>query len=196
MGALNVIEPTLKPRATEHIGGMIKMIERLVDTGYAYVVDGHVLFDTTKYPQGVLTGQTEGRDHARIDEASYKRNQSDFVLWKPADGEVGWDSPWGAGRPGWHIECSAIHRTGVHDDGIGFGLFEPLRRETVERVIFARRGEVGAVHPFVLEAEHHHNVGARDPLVHVGEGRHVHPLHRGRDQGRRDRKSTRLNSSH
>src|SRR3546814_9198990 len=70
MGALNVIEPTLKPRATEHIGGMIKMIERLVDTGYAYVVDGHVLFDTTKYPQGVLTGQTEGRDHARIDEAS------------------------------------------------------------------------------------------------------------------------------
>src|SRR3546814_12313646 len=87
---------------------MIKMIERLVDTGYAYVVDGHVLFDTTKYPQGVLTGQTEGRDHARIDEASYKRNQSDFVLWKPADGEVGWDSPWGAGRPGWHIECSAM----------------------------------------------------------------------------------------
>src|SRR3546814_5503242 len=79
---------------------MIKMIERLVDTGYAYVVDGHVLFDTTKYPQGVLTGQTEGRDHARIDEASYKRNQSDFVLWKPADGEVGWDSPWGPGRPG------------------------------------------------------------------------------------------------
>src|SRR3546814_15909880 len=67
-----------------------------------------VLFDTTKYPQGVLTGQTEGRDHARIDEASYKRNQSDFVLWKPADGEVGWDSPWGAGRPGWHIECSAM----------------------------------------------------------------------------------------
>src|SRR3546814_4955730 len=48
------------------------------------------------------------RDHARIDEASYKRNQSDFVLWKPADGEVGWDSPWGAGRPGWHIECSAM----------------------------------------------------------------------------------------
>src|SRR3546814_7329191 len=70
MGALNVIEPTLKPRATEHIGGMIKMIERLVDTGYAYVVDGHLLFDTTKYPQGVLTGQTEGREHARLDEAS------------------------------------------------------------------------------------------------------------------------------
>lgn len=108
MGALNVIEPTLKPRATEHIGGMVKMIEKLVDTGYAYAVDGHVLFDTTKYPQGVLTGQTEGRDHARIEEASYKRNQSDFVLWKPADGEVGWDSPWGAGRPGWHIECSAM----------------------------------------------------------------------------------------
>src|SRR3546814_10466465 len=87
MCAHNVIEPTLKPRATEHIGGMIKMIERLVDTGYAYVVEGHVLFDTTTYPQGVLTGQTEGRDHARIDGASYKRNQSDFVLWKPADGE-------------------------------------------------------------------------------------------------------------
>src|SRR3546814_13126607 len=87
MGALNVIEPTLKPRATEHIGGMIKMIERLVYTGYAYVLDGHVLFDPTKYTQGVLTGQTEGRDHARLDEASYQRNQPDFVLWKPASGD-------------------------------------------------------------------------------------------------------------
>src|SRR3546814_9958632 len=78
MGALNVIEPTLKPRATEHIGGMIKMIERLVDTGYAYVVDGHVLFDTTKYPQGVLTGQTVARDHARIDEADRKITRLNF----------------------------------------------------------------------------------------------------------------------
>ncbi|PZR72897.1 MAG: hypothetical protein DI537_47135 [Stutzerimonas stutzeri] len=79
-----------------------------MDFNYAYVAEGHVLFDTTTYPQGVLTGQTEGRDRARIDEASYKRNQSDFVLWKPRDGDVGWESPWGVGRPGWHIECSAM----------------------------------------------------------------------------------------
>ncbi len=108
MGALTVLDPTHKPRATENIPAMVEMIRCLTDFGYAYVEDGHVLFDTSTYPQGVLTGQTEGRDRARIDEASYKRQQSDFVLWKPADGEVGWESPWGMGRPGWHIECSAM----------------------------------------------------------------------------------------
>lgn len=108
MGALNVLEPDLKPRATDNIAAMQDMIARLIERDIAYVAQGHVLFDTTKYPQGVLTGQTEGRDRARIEEAGYKRQQSDFVLWKPADGDVGWDSPWGNGRPGWHIECSAM----------------------------------------------------------------------------------------
>jgi cysteinyl-tRNA synthetase len=111
MGALAVLDPTIKPRATDNIDAMTTMIGRLIEAGSAYEAEGHVLFDTTTYPQGVLTGQTEGRDRARIDEVSYKRHQSDFVLWKPADGDVGWGSPWGDGRPGWHIECSAmIHR--------------------------------------------------------------------------------------
>jgi cysteinyl-tRNA synthetase len=108
MSRIGVEEPDLKPRATENIPAMVAMIERLLDGGHAYQAEGHVLFDTTRYPQGVLTGQQGGRDRPRIDTADYKRNQADFVLWKPADGGVGWDSVIGRGRPGWHIECSAM----------------------------------------------------------------------------------------
>lgn len=110
--ALNVLEPTVEPKATEHIGEMIDMIKKLINKGHAYEADGHVLFHV---PSMADYGQLSRLDSdaiiagARVEVASYKKNAADFVLWKPAKkGEPGWDSPWGRGRPGWHIECSAM----------------------------------------------------------------------------------------
>jgi len=112
MGALNVLPTTLMPRATEHIAEMVAMIARLVETGNAYETDGHVLFHVPSDPDYGALGRRD-RDAmiagARVEVASYKRDPADFVLWKPSAPEViGWDSPWGRGRPGWHIECSAM----------------------------------------------------------------------------------------
>lgn len=112
MGALGCLTPSAQPRATEHIPHMIKMIEKMIDNGGAYEADGHVLFHVPGMDDyGRLSGkkQDELIAGARIDVADYKRDPSDFVLWKPASQEeVGWPSPWGKGRPGWHIECSAM----------------------------------------------------------------------------------------
>jgi len=112
MAALGVLPPTIEPRATAHIGAIIAMIERLVAAGHAYAVEGHVLFDVTSYAD---YGRLSGRDReqmiagARVEVAPMKRDPADFVLWKPsAPAQPGWDSPWGRGRPGWHIECSAM----------------------------------------------------------------------------------------
>ncbi len=112
MAALAVLPPTFMPRATEHIGEMIAMIARLIAAGHAYEADGHVLFDVPSDPDYGALGRRD-RDAmiagARVDVASYKKDPADFVLWKPSDPQViGWDSPWGRGRPGWHIECSAM----------------------------------------------------------------------------------------
>jgi cysteinyl-tRNA synthetase len=112
MGALGVRPPTLAPRATENIAEMIAMIARLIDTGNAYEADGHVLFHVPSDPDYGALGRRD-RDAmiagARVEVASYKKDPSDFVLWKPSEPQViGWDSPWGRGRPGWHIECSAM----------------------------------------------------------------------------------------
>jgi len=110
--ALGCLEPTFEPRATEHLPGMIALIEALIGRGHAYEAQGHVLFDVPSMPDyGRLSGRNreEMIAGARVDVAPYKRDPADFVLWKPAgDGEPGWDSPWGRGRPGWHIECSAM----------------------------------------------------------------------------------------
>ncbi len=110
--ALGALPPDLKPRATDHMQAMIEMIQVLIDKGNAYEADGHVLFDVTAHPDyGQLSRRTlkEMLAGARIDVAPYKRNAGDFVLWKPSDeNQPGWDSPWGVGRPGWHIECSAM----------------------------------------------------------------------------------------
>lgn len=112
MGALGAMHPTVQPRATEHIANMITMIGKLVAAGHAYEAEGHVLFDVPSYRSyGHLSGRN--RDEmvagARVEVAPYKKDPADFVLWKPsADGQPGWDSPWGRGRPGWHIECSAM----------------------------------------------------------------------------------------
>lgn len=112
LAALGVPRPDLVPLATQTIPEMIGMIERLIDAGHAYTAEGHVLFDVPSWPDyGLLSGRSmdEMIAGARIDVAPYKRSPADFVLWKPSsDEQPGWASPWGRGRPGWHIECSAM----------------------------------------------------------------------------------------
>ncbi|WP_019024772.1 MULTISPECIES: cysteine--tRNA ligase [unclassified Thioalkalivibrio] len=112
---LGTLPPTIEPRATDHIQPMVELIERLIERGHAYPAEGHVLFDVTSYPDyGALSGRTleDMQAGARVEVASYKRHPGDFVLWKPAaEGEPGWDSPWGYGRPGWHLECTAMIRS-------------------------------------------------------------------------------------
>ena len=112
MGALGVQPPTIAPHATEEIGPMIALIERLIEAGHAYAAEGHVLFSVPSDPDyGVLSKRDREQmiAGARVEVAPYKRDPADFVLWKPSvEGVVGWDSPWGRGRPGWHIECSAM----------------------------------------------------------------------------------------
>jgi cysteinyl-tRNA synthetase len=110
--ALGCLPPTAEPRATEHIGEMIALIEKLIARGHAYVAEGHVLFDVPSMPAyGKLSRRPldEMIAGARVEVAPYKRSPMDFVLWKPSsESEPGWESPWGRGRPGWHIECSAM----------------------------------------------------------------------------------------
>ena len=112
MGALGALEPDHMPRATEYIGPMVAMIGELIAGGHAYEAEGHVLFSVESYQDyGKLSGRSveDMIAGARVEVAPYKRNPMDFVLWKPSsDEEPGWDSPWGRGRPGWHIECSAM----------------------------------------------------------------------------------------
>jgi cysteinyl-tRNA synthetase len=112
MGALGVRPPDIAPHATGHIAGMIAMIERLVAAGNAYEADGHVLFNVPSDPGYGALGRRDREAMiagARVEVASYKQDPADFVLWKPSpEGVIGWDSPWGRGRPGWHIECSAM----------------------------------------------------------------------------------------
>ena len=112
MAALGNLPPDHEPRATEYIAEMVAMIEDLIARGHAYAADGHVLFAVGSYDgYGRLSGRsTEDMiAGARVEVAPYKRDPMDFVLWKPSDDDTpGWDSPWGRGRPGWHIECSAM----------------------------------------------------------------------------------------
>ena len=114
MTALGVLPPDVEPCATEHIVEITAMIERLVALGNAYPAAGHVLFHVPSDPEyGTLAKRTlaEMRDGARVEVAPYKKDPKDFVLWKPSPPELpGWSSPWGRGRPGWHIECSAMIR--------------------------------------------------------------------------------------
>ncbi len=112
VAALAALPPDVEPRATEHIPEMIAIIERLIANGHAYAAEGHVLFSVASDPHyGVLSGRSTDEliAGARIDVAPYKRDAGDFVLWKPSTPDLpGWESPWGRGRPGWHIECSAM----------------------------------------------------------------------------------------
>lgn len=110
--SLGVLMPDIEPYATDHVPEMISMIEDLIAKGHAYAAEGHALFDVTTYEHyGELSNRSldDMLAGARVEVASYKRNPGDFVLWKPSDDtQPGWDSPWGYGRPGWHIECSAM----------------------------------------------------------------------------------------
>jgi cysteinyl-tRNA synthetase len=112
MAALNVLPPTVEPFATGHLPQMLAMIETLLANGHAYLAEGHVLFHVPSFPAyGRLSRRSreEMIDGARVEVAPYKRDPADFVLWKPSSPEQpGWDSPYGRGRPGWHIECSAM----------------------------------------------------------------------------------------
>jgi cysteinyl-tRNA synthetase len=128
VSALGCIPPTFEPRATEYIAQMIAMIETLIASGHAYAAEGHVLYDVSSKPDyGKLSRRSvnEMVAGARVEIAPYKKNPMDFVLWKPSPPELpGWDSHWGRGRPGWHIECSAMSGTllgetfDIHGGGI------------------------------------------------------------------------------
>jgi len=126
--ALGCLQPTIEPRATDHIRQMLEIIARLIDKGHAYVAEGHVLFDVPSMPDYGKLSKRPLDDliaGARVEVAPYKKGPMDFVLWKPSEpGEPGWDSSWGRGRPGWHLECSAMSWTylgevfDIHGGGI------------------------------------------------------------------------------
>ncbi|HEV2866710.1 MAG TPA: cysteine--tRNA ligase [Allosphingosinicella sp.] len=159
LGALGVRRPDLVPFATGHIAQMVAMIERLIAAGHAYAAEGHVLFDVPSWPAyGGLSGRPMDQmiAGARVDVAPYKRSPADFVLWKPsAPEQPGWDSPWGRGRPGWHIECSAM--------------------------IEAHLGETIDIHGggIDLEFPHHENEIAQSSCAHGGAALARYWLHNG-----------------
>jgi len=148
MAALGVLPPDIEPRATDHIAPMVTMIERLIESDHAYAAEGHVLFSVASMPE---YGRFSGRDRdeqiagARVDVAPYKRDPADFVLWKPSDEtQPGWDSPWGRGRPGWHIECSAMSEVylgktfDIH--GGGLDLIFPHHENEIAQSVCAHEG--------------------------------------------------------
>ena len=159
LGALGVPRPDLVPFATATIPDIVAMIGRLVEAGHAYEAEGHVLFDVPSWPDyGRLSRRPmdEMIAGARVDVAPYKKSPSDFVLWKPSDAEQpGWDSPWGRGRPGWHIECSAM--------------------------IAAHLGETIDIHGGGLDLEfpHHENEIAQSSCAHDGAPLARYWLHNG-----------------
>jgi cysteinyl-tRNA synthetase len=125
MAALGCLPPDATPRATEHVAGergMVAMIEALIDRGFAYAAEGHVLFEVSTFDRyGALSRRPldEMIAGARVEVAPYKKSPGDFVLWKPSrDDQPGWESPWGRGRPGWHIECSAMIRSVLETETI------------------------------------------------------------------------------
>jgi cysteinyl-tRNA synthetase len=149
MDALGNLRPDVQPRATGHINEMIAMIEKLIAGGHAYAAQGHALFRVASYKDyGKLSRRSrkEMIAGARVEVAPYKEDPGDFVLWKPSgDDQPGWDSPWGRGRPGWHIECSAMSEKhlGPHFDihGGGVDLVFPHHENEVAQSVCAHGGE-------------------------------------------------------
>ena len=149
MAALGCLAPTHQPRATEYVGQMVAMIERLIAQGKAYAADGHVLFEVATFPDyGRLSGRSTDDmiAGARVEVAPYKRDPMDFVLWKPSDAaQPGWESPWGRGRPGWHIECSAMARALLGESfdihGGGADLMFPHHENEIAQSVCAHPGE-------------------------------------------------------
>lgn len=162
--ALGILRPTVEPRVTQHIPQIIAQIQALIDAGNAYEADGHVLFNVPSYEQyGALSRRS--RDDmiagARIDVAPYKRDPADFVLWKPSDAsQPGWESPWGRGRPGWHIECSAMAETHLGETidihGGGNDLIFPHHENEIAQGTCAHHGKLYArywVHNGMVQVE-------------------------------------------
>ena len=152
MAALGVGLPSIEPRATEHIPQMIDMIERLVKSGHAYEAEGHVLFSVESFANyGLLSGRAvnEMMAGARVEVADFKRHPGDFVLWKPSvDPLPGWDSPWGWGRPGWHMECSVMAEQHLGDTidihGGGQDLVFPHHENEIAQSVCAHGGKIFA----------------------------------------------------
>ncbi|RUL72931.1 cysteine--tRNA ligase [Dyella choica] len=181
MAGLGIAPPDVEPHATAHIGQIVEMIQTLLRDGHAYEAEGHVLFDVAAYP---AYGALSGRDTdeliagARVEVAPYKRNPTDFVLWKPSTPELpGWDSPWGRGRPGWHIECSAMSAAhlgetiDIHAGGVD--LLFPHHENEIAQSTCAHGGKVFArwwLHNGMLTFE------GRKMSKSLGNVLHVHEL--------------------
>jgi len=158
MAAIGAMAPTHEPRATDHIPQMIVMIERLIVRDHAYAAEGHVLFSVpsmANYGRLSRCNRQELIDGARVEVAPYKRDPADFVLWKPSTPEQpGWESPWGRGRPGWHIECSAMSADilGEHFDIHGGGqdlIFPHHENELAQSVCAQEAAPANGGEPFV-----------------------------------------------
>lgn len=152
VGALGVAMPDIEPHATDHIGEMIDMIQRLIDTGHAYEAEGHVLFSVSSYEKyGKLSRRSldDMIAGARVEVAPYKKDPGDFVLWKPAaDGDPGWESTFGRGRPGWHLECSAMSEKHLGETfdihGGGADLVFPHHENEIAQSVCAHGGKTMA----------------------------------------------------
>jgi cysteinyl-tRNA synthetase len=152
VAALLCLPPDVEPRATEHIAPMIEMIERLIAANYAYAAEGHVLFavgNDKAYGKLSRRNRDEMIAGARVEVAPYKRDPADFVLWKPSPDDLpGWDSPWGRGRPGWHIECSAMSETHLGESfdihGGGLDLIFPHHENEIAQSECVHGGKIFA----------------------------------------------------
>ena len=150
MGALGVLTPSIEPRATDTLPEMIAMISALIEAGHAYEAEGHVLFNVPSFSDyGRLSkrNQDDMIAGARVEVAPYKKDPSDFVLWKPStDDQPGWDSPWGRGRPGWHLECSCMIEKHLGETidihGGGHDLIFPHHENEIAQSTCAHNGEL------------------------------------------------------
>ena len=173
ISALGVKDPDIEPRATDHIKEMIEMIEGLLAKGYAYENEGHVLFSVDSYSD---YGSLSNRQHedqiagARVAIAAYKKNPRDFVLWKPSTPDLpGWESPWGIGRPGWHLECSTMAKKYLGETldihGGGSDLIFPHHENECAQSICSHKGE-----PFANFWVHHGMIDFNDTKMSKSEG--------------------------
>src|SRR5712671_5924821 len=148
MAALGNLPPSIEPRATEYIKEMIALIERLIASGHAYAAEGHALFRVASYAKYGALARRSRADMiagARVEVAPYKEDPGDFVLWKPSTPEQpGWESPWGRGRPGWHIECSAMSENTLGETydihGGGLDLIFPHHENEIAQSVCAHDG--------------------------------------------------------
>jgi cysteinyl-tRNA synthetase len=148
MAALGSLPPDVEPRATEYIAQMIALIKRLIGSGHAYAAQGHALFRVSSYAKyGALSRRSRADmiAGARVEVAPYKEDPGDFVLWKPSTpDQPGWDSPWGRGRPGWHIECSAMSENTLGETfdihGGGLDLVFPHHENEIAQSVCAHDG--------------------------------------------------------